>query len=253
MRTITSRATALLAFASVLLLAACASAPVNPNGLACSSDVLCMMRDWRGVWGGSVSESPVGPMSYTLYIEEKDKTVRMRMAGEEDGIDDIRNEFALVHFRRGTPRIRAMLDLRGKKIVRDYVYQPERSSDSSASFCLDKRGCVFGELIFTRLGKTAMGLRVMSEESRYAELKVRFLEKDVPQKSVKKERSRLTSEADERVRDGSIEVTIQGTPAPGRRAAASGAGAGRRSGGDDDDDDDEDEDGDVDDDDDDDE
>ncbi len=232
-----------LALTSVLLLASCASAPVNPNGLACSTDVLCMMRDWRGVWGGSVSESPIGPMSYTLYIEEKGQILRMRMAGEEDGIDDVRNEFALMNFRKGTPRIRAMLELKGKKTVHDYVYHPERSDDSSASFCLEQKGCVFGELIFTRLAKTTVGLRVMSEEARYAELKVRFLEKDVPKKGIKKERARMSSETDERVRDGSLEVTAQETPASGRKARPASRKA--RSGEDDDgaDDGDEDDDG----------
>ena len=186
---------------------ACASAPKNPNGLAGTTDILSLMRDWRGVWSGGVRDSPIGQLSYTLYIEARSKVVHLRMAdAEESGLDDLKNEFALINFERGTPRVRVLLKMRGKTTIQELVYQPERSTDQSASFCLENKGCVFTELVFTRLGKSRVGIRARVEESPYADIEVRFLEREVPKSGVEKERARLTSEPSDDRRDGSIDV-----------------------------------------------
>lgn len=186
---------------------ACASAPKNPNGLAGSTDILALMRDWRGVWSGGVRDSPIGPLTYTLYIEKRPKMVHLRMADAGAGaLADLRNEFALIDFERGTPRIRVLLTMRGRTTIQDLVYQPDRSSDRSASFCLEGKGCVFTELVFTRIGQSRVAIRAMVEEARFADLEVRFMEREIPESGIDEERARLTSEPAADRRDGSIDV-----------------------------------------------
>ncbi len=184
-----------VALAALLALdLACASAPKNPNGLAGTTDILALMRDWRGVWSGGVLDSPIGPLSYTLYIDRRPEMIHLRMADAGEGdLADLRNEFALLNFERGTPRIRALLTMRGKTAIQDLVYRPERSSQSSASFCLEAKGCVFTELIFTRIGKARVAIRAMVEEAPFAEIEVRFLEREIPESGIEAERARLTS------------------------------------------------------------
>ena len=206
-----NRSFSLLLAALLALAAGCASAPKNPNGLAGTTDILSLMRDWRGVWSGGVRESPIGPLSYTLYIEKRPKMVHLRMADEDGaGLSDLRNEFALLNFERGTPQIRALLTMRGRTTVQNLVYQPDRSDDRSAAFCLEGKGCVFTELVFTRLGQSRVAIRAMVEEARFAEIEVRFLDRHIPESGIEQERARLTSERDERPRDGSVEVEETG-------------------------------------------
>lgn len=197
-------------FAIAALLAAnlaCASAPKNPDGLAGTTDILALMRDWRGVWSGGVRDSPIGPLSYTLYIEKRPEMIHLRMADAGEGeLADLRNEFALLDFERGTPRIRVLLTMRGRTTIQDLVYQPERSSQRSAAFCLEGKGCVFTELIFTRIGQSRVAIRAMVEEARFAEIEVRFMEREIPKSGLREERARLTSEPASDRRDGAIDV-----------------------------------------------
>lgn len=189
---------------------ACASVAKNPNGLAGSTDILALMRDWRGVWNGSVRESPIGPLSYTLYIEERPNMVHLRMADASDAsLSDLRNEFALLNFDRGTPRIRVLLTMRGRTTIQNLIYQPEHSSESSASFCLEDKGCVFTELIFSRIGQSRVSIRAKVEEAKFADIEVRFLEREIPKSGIEKERARLTSERADDRGDGSIDVEIE--------------------------------------------
>jgi hypothetical protein len=168
------------------------------------------MNNWRGVWTGSVRESPIGPLSYTLYIEERPDMLYLRMADEgARALSEVRNEFAFLNFDRGTPRIRVLLTMRGRTTVQNLVYEPARSSDSSAAFCLEDKGCVFTELVFTRIGKLRVAIHAKVEEAKFADIEVRFLDSQIPKSGVEKERARLTSERDESSDDGTIEVEVE--------------------------------------------
>ena len=203
-----------LLFSSAIAIAAatgCAT-PVKSDGIPPIRDVL---RDWRGVWSGSVSDSPLGPFDYTLHITQEGKNgdvIHLKMANGDEAPEPVRSEFALMNFDEEKPRLRALVAFRSKTITRDYVYSPNRSTRSHASFCLKDRGCTFGEITFETGKRATVRLRAFVNEAPYAALSVQFVQRDIPEKKKRRvEKSEVVTKRDTRITDGSVPIESYGT------------------------------------------
>jgi hypothetical protein len=210
------RARRLAVLAAAVGLSACAAAKVKPTG-AGSTEVLRMLRDWRGVWSGSVQDSPMGKLSYTLYVEEMPGArIRARMAPQRDAdLDDMRHSYELAHFDAGTPAIHYALAQRNARHEGDLGYRAELSGDDEAVFCAEEGGCDKVQLIFARLSPKKVQLRSMVHESGHALIDLEFTSSEVPRDghdetpkpTIKRTRMK-PSEAKQRPSDDALDIDL---------------------------------------------
>jgi hypothetical protein len=170
----------LLALCVLTALVACSSAPPRPTG-AGSTAALRLLRDWRGVWSGKVRDSPMGAMAYTLYVEEAGSAIRARMAPQREyELESMRHEYTLLNFDRGVPVVRFSLTQRNSTSEGELVYQEELSTDDEAVFCPADLGCVQVKVAFVRIDDRAVSVRTWVDESRHAEVGLRFASSQIP-------------------------------------------------------------------------
>jgi hypothetical protein len=161
-------------------LAACAAQKPKPTG-AGSTTVLRLMRDWRGVWSGRVKESPMGPMSYTLYVEEAGSQLRLRMAPQRElELESMKHEYDLINFTQGTPVVRFSLTQRNATHQGELVYQEEASNENEAVFCPADKGCVQMQMSFVRLDDRTLLIRSMVDEAPHSEIELRYTSAKIP-------------------------------------------------------------------------
>lgn len=170
-----------LATASLALSMACATPkPVMQAG---STSVLRLLRDWRGTWTGKIDDSPMGPMTYTLYVEDVGGTglLRVRMARPRDPtLDTVKQTYEFLEFKDGSPKIRFAVSQRNSTQDGRLTYREERSSDSEAVFCLEGRGCDKLMLIFTQLGPQELRMRTLVDEARHTDAVLAYTSPEVP-------------------------------------------------------------------------
>jgi len=165
---------------AALALAGCATAEVRPTG-AGSTAVLRLMRDWRGVWSGTVRESPMGPMNSTLYIEPKEDHLALASAPiREAGLDTLKHEYRLYHFDKGMPRIEYTLSQRGRTDQGRLAYQEDASDDEAAVFCPEEGSCDKLRLTFSMVGAKAMTFKTMVDEAPHSHFTLTFVTRDIP-------------------------------------------------------------------------
>jgi hypothetical protein len=187
----------LLTIASVAL--SCKSAPPRPTG-AGSTQVLRVLRDWRGVWSGSIKESPMGPMSYALHIIREGEELVVTMARQKDeGLDGMSQRLELVNFFKGSPRIHYRLSQRNTSQEGELVYIEAASSDAEAVFCAES--CDKVRLIVSALGAQELALRAMVNEAPHAEMEVHFSSPSIP-KDADEPESAKRPKADGKLRGG---------------------------------------------------
>jgi len=160
---------------------ACSSTPKPIPTLAGSTKVLRLMRDWRGVWGGSVKARPRGPMPYKVVVEESGKSVMVRLAPSKDpALEGVRHQYELVNFFKGTPMIRFALEQRGALQQGELVYLEELSEDHRAVFCAMEAGCDKVQLAVTSGSDSALTIKVMVHEASHAEMELAYVGKSLP-------------------------------------------------------------------------
>ncbi len=168
------------ALALAVSLAGCASNKPKPT-LAGSTPVLQLLRDWRGVWKGSVKDSPMGSMTYTLHIEKAGAAVRVKMAPQrESGLESMKQVYELINFERGTPHIRYALSQRATAQKGELVYRDDLSDEERAVFCPEEEGCDKLKLTLVKLSETRVAIKSQVHESAHSEVEVSFASADVP-------------------------------------------------------------------------
>jgi hypothetical protein len=185
-------------------LVGCAASQVRPTG-AGSTAVLRLMRDWRGVWSGQVKDSPMGALSYTVYVEEAPGAkIRLRMALQREAdLETMRHLYELSNFHSGTPVIHYALAQRSSRQEGEVAYREELSSDEEAVFCTDEGGCDKLKVAVVMLSATKVHLRTMLREAPHATIELQFASGEVPKDSLEEppkatlKRTRMKSESRE--------------------------------------------------------
>ncbi len=169
------------ALIAALGFAACAGSKVKPTG-AGSTQVLRLMRDWRGLWAGAVNDSPMGPLPYTVAIDEvAGQKLRVRMTPQRDGdLDNMRHAYELSNFTAGTPSIHYVLEQRNTRQEGDVTYREDLSTDAEAVFCPGEAGCDGLKLSVERASDTRLLLRAMVREAPHAVIELQFTSREVP-------------------------------------------------------------------------
>jgi hypothetical protein len=158
----------------------CASNKPRPT-LAGSTPVLRLMRDWRGVWKGSVKDSPMGGMPYVLYVEEVGPVLRARMAPSKDPtLESVKQAYELVNFVKGKPHIRYVVSQRSSTQKGELEYREDLSSDESAVFCLAEVGCDKLKVIFLMQSQTKLTMRTLVDEAPHSDLDLSFASAEIP-------------------------------------------------------------------------
>jgi hypothetical protein len=169
-----------VAISVLIVSAACASAPPRPTG-AGSTSVLRLLRDWRGVWGGEVRDSPMGGMPYVLHVEERAEALQARMAPQSEvGLEDMEHTYELFDFDQGIPRIRFSLFQRSATQRGEVVYREELSNDDVAVFCAEEAGCDKVKLAIRRIDDQTLSFHTLVHESFHARMDVRFVSATIP-------------------------------------------------------------------------
>ncbi|MGC4122391.1 MAG: hypothetical protein QM765_48980 [Myxococcales bacterium] len=166
--------------AALAALVGCKTVDVKPTG-AGSTAVLRVMRDWRGVWAGTVRESPMGPMNYTLYIEPKDDHLVLASAPiREAGLDSIKHEYRLYHFDKGMPSVEYTLSQKGRTDQGKLAYQEDASTDEDAIFCPVDGTCDKLRMTFSLVGERSITFKTSVDEAPHAQFTLSFVTKDIP-------------------------------------------------------------------------
>lgn len=158
-------------------------ATTKPATLAGSTSALRMLRDWRGTWTGTMEDSPMGKMPYTLYVEDVGGTglLRVRMARPTDPLlETVSQTYEFLEFKEGTPKIRFSVSQRNSTQEGTLLYDVQRSSDREAVFCLAGRGCDKLMAVFTVLGPQDLEMRTLVNEASHSRALVAYTSPDVP-------------------------------------------------------------------------
>jgi hypothetical protein len=170
----------LLALCAAVALGACSSAKPAPTG-AGSTAVLRLLRDWRGVWTGRATESPMGAMPYVLYVTEEQDTLHARLAKQKDPtLDSMRHEYDFVNFKAGTPAIRYSLAQRATQHDGEVLYEASLSTDDEAVFCDTVSGCDKVKMVVTRISDKALNMRTLVHEALHSDIELRFAGTEIP-------------------------------------------------------------------------
>jgi hypothetical protein len=163
-----------------LVAVGCSTAKTRPTG-AGSTPVLRLMRDWRGVWTGHVRDSPMGQMTYTLYVEAAGGELVLSSAPmKEPGLDSIRHSYRLIHFEKGNPLIEYSLAQRGKTVEGTVAYREDLSNDDEAVFCPEDKGCDRVRFSVALSGDKAVLVKTRVDEARHADFDLAFASREIP-------------------------------------------------------------------------
>ncbi len=163
-----------------LLSAGCSSAKPKPTG-AGSTPVLCLLRDWRGVWSGPMKDSPMGPMTYTLWVEDAGEYLKVTSAPlREAGLDTIKHTYKLVQFDQGVPYIEYDLAQRATVHRGTVLYREPLSTDEEAVFCAEDGGCDKVKFVISQTGEQSLSFHTMIAEAPHAEWALRYTSAEIP-------------------------------------------------------------------------
>lgn len=169
-----------LACLTVLVAACATSRPAQT--LAGSTPVLQLLRDWRGVWKGTVKDSPMGAMAYVLWVAAAGGSLTAQMAPQqESGLESMQHSYEFIDFDRGHPSIRFRLQQRNSLQADEVFYRDDLSTDDAAVFCHPDAGCDKVRLTITRVSDRRLVFAATVDEAAHCEISLAYAGAEIPQ------------------------------------------------------------------------